>query len=201
MGKANKAARRAANAISAIAANSNMLVGMPGKPVTKATYNAWVNAHGGATVVTVKPLPNVVRVNGTAGINAVPFGYGGKPTGVRALLHGYILNGVKGSYNLHTILQACKGHNSGHSTKNPTCILGLLNGGYSPSASTWGTPYIALVAQAPKVAKPKPVAIAKPATATAGTASQPVTVAAIPQPAPSAPATGNGSGTAGNSNT
>lgn len=187
--KANKAAAKAARIIATANANPNMLVGSAAQPVTNKTLWAFINAHGGPNNVTIKPLANVVMQNGVAGVGAIPFGYNGKPTGVRITIQNWLLNGYKGNRTYAAIMGAAKP--LGHSSHNPTCLYAMLNGGYSPSSPHYGTPYVALVGKA-VVAKPQPkVAKAQPAPA----AATPAPAAAITLPAMPAAASGNVDGT------
>lgn len=169
MGKANKAANRAAKAIALAASNSNMLVGSKATPVTTPAMWAFINAHGGTSNVVVKPLANVVT---TPGANPVPFGYNGKVGGVRATIQGWLLGGYQGNHTYAAIMAAAKP--LGHSSIKPVCLLALLNGGYSPSSPHYGTPYVALVG--------KPVAAKQPAKVKATapvTTAQPAAPAAV----------------------
>ena len=86
-------------------------------------------------------MPNVQLNNA----QPVPFGFTGKGTGVRATIQNWLLNGVNGNNSLAAILNAAKP--LGHSTKNPVCLMAMLNGGYSPSSAVWGTGYVKLVVQ------------------------------------------------------
>ena len=114
-----------------------------GKPLTYKCIWAFVNTHakGQLANVQVVPLPNVKKGNAMP----VPFGYNGKPNGVRATIQNWLLFGVKNAKqnNAHVALTNAKP--LGHSYKSPICLLALLNGGYSPSSATWGTSFVKLV--------------------------------------------------------
>jgi hypothetical protein len=75
----------------------------------------------------------------------VPFGFNGKAGGVRQTIQNWLLQGVEGNTSLAAILAAAKP--LGHSSKKPVCLMAMLQGGYSPSSATWGTPYVKLVVQ------------------------------------------------------
>ena len=100
------------------------------------------NAGGNMGNVSVVPLPNVNLTNPNN--PPTPFGYQGKPNGTRAMYHNWLLKGLKGSNNLATITTAMVKHD-GHSKRKLLCLTALLNGGYSPSSATWGTPFVQLV--------------------------------------------------------
>jgi hypothetical protein len=119
-----------------------------GKDVTYAQLWTWVNAEAGGNLhnVAVQPLANVKA--GTS--SPVPFGYNGKAGGVRQTIQDWLLQGVEGNTSLAAILAAAKP--LGHSSKKPVCLMAMLQGGYSPSSTTWGTPYVELVVQ-PQVSK------------------------------------------------
>jgi len=113
---------------------------------TEITYpEIWqfVQEHAGGNLhnVQVVPLANVQADTD----QPVPFGFNGKVGGVRATIQGWLLSGVNGNNSLAAILAAAKP--LGHSSKKPVCLHALLNGGYSPSSSVWGTAYVKLVVQ------------------------------------------------------
>ena len=105
--------------------------------------NARKEEHAGGNLhnVQVVPLANVQADTD----QPVPFGFNGKVGGVRATIQGWLLSGVNGNNSLAAILAAAKP--LGHSSKKPVCLHALLNGGYSPSSSVWGTAYVKLVVQ------------------------------------------------------
>ena len=49
-------------------------------------------------------------------------------------------NITKTSFNLNHILSSAT--KWGHTKTNPTCVLALLNGGYSQSSKSWGTSFV-----------------------------------------------------------
>ena len=112
--------------------------------VTGAQVWAFINANAGGNMgnVSVVPLPNVNLTNPNN--PPTPFGYQGKPNGTRAMYHNWLLKGLKGSNNLATITTAMVKHD-GHSKRKLMCLTALLNGGYSTSSATWGTPFVQLV--------------------------------------------------------
>ena len=114
-----------------------------GTAITNAQLWAFVNTHaaGNPHNVQVVALPNVQLNNA----QPVPFGFTGKPTGVRTTIQNWVLSGVNGNNSLAAILNAAKP--LGHSTKSPVCLMAMLNGGYSPSSAVWGTGYVKLVVQ------------------------------------------------------
>ena len=114
-----------------------------GKPLTSAGIWQFVNTHaqGQLANVPVVPLPNVKTGNAIP----VPFGYNGKPNGVRATIQNWFLFGVKGAKQNNAGVAQAHAKKLGHSTKRPICLLALLNGGYSPSSATWGTSFVKLV--------------------------------------------------------
>ena len=114
-----------------------------GTPISYAQIWAFVNTHAAGNLhnVQVVPLPNVKLGNA----QPVPFGFTGKPTGVRTTIQNWVLSGVNGNNSLAAILNAAKP--LGHSTKSPVCLMAMLNGGYSPSSAVWGTGYVKLVVQ------------------------------------------------------
>lgn len=114
-----------------------------GKSFTYAALWSWVNTHAAGNLhnVAVVPLSNVQAGSATP----VPFGYNGKAGGVRATIQNWLLQGVNGNTSLAAILAAAKP--LGHSSKKPVCLAALLQGGYSTSSATWGTPYVKLVVQ------------------------------------------------------
>jgi len=114
-----------------------------GADCTYAALWAWVNAEAGGNLhnVAVVPLENVEQDSATP----VPFGYNGKVGGVRATIQDWLLQGVDGNTSLAKILAAAKP--LGHSSKKPVCLMAMLQGGYSTSSATWGTPYVKLVVQ------------------------------------------------------
>ena len=112
-----------------------------GSEISYADIWAFVNTHaaGQPQNVAIVPLDNV-KVGTSA---PVPFGYTGKVGGVRATIQDWLLGGVNGDTSMHAVLAKAKP--LGHSYKSPICLLALLNGGYTPSSSTWGTGYVKLV--------------------------------------------------------
>jgi hypothetical protein len=118
-----------------------------GTEVSYADIWSFVQKHAGGNLhnVQIVPLANVQLDSESP----VPFGYNGKRGGVRETIQNWMLNGVDGDCSLATVLGKAKP--LGHSSKKPVCLHALLNGGYSPSSSVWGTGYVKLVVQ-PKAA-------------------------------------------------
>jgi hypothetical protein len=114
-----------------------------GSPLEYSDIWAFVNAEAGGNIhnVQVVPLDNVKLDSD----QPVPFGYTGKTGGVRATIQDWLLKGVDGNHSLFAILNSAKP--LGHSTKSPICLLAMLNGGYTPSSSVYGTGYVKLVVQ------------------------------------------------------
>ena len=120
-----------------------------GNPVTFNSLRAWCNANAGGTApvnlakVAINVLPNVNAQWQAQGLRGpVPFGYQGKPLGQRATLFNIALN----SATLATYFATCA---KSPTTKcctigNPNVLTALLNGGFTPSAKTWGTPFVTL---------------------------------------------------------
>jgi len=111
-----------------------------GEEVTAAAVWEWVQAEadGQLNNVVVTPLDNCHLKDQ----KRTPFGYSGKPDGVRARYHDFHLfglrppHGKKGDRRLGEILAAMR-KIDGHSKQTMLCTVALLNGGYSPSAGTW----------------------------------------------------------------
>jgi hypothetical protein len=118
-------------------------VGCGQTPYNATSFYKWVNTHaqGQLANVQIVPLANVKL--GSA--KPLPFGYGGSGQGVRATIQNSMLNAHKNNTSLAVVL--ANASKLGHSAKNPICLFALLNGGYSPSSSYWGTCYIKLVVQ------------------------------------------------------
>ena len=114
-----------------------------GADLTYAQIWAFVNESAGGNLhnVQVVPLGNVQLDQP----NPVPFGYGGRAGGVRQQIQDWLLHGVNGNNSLASILNAAAP--LGHSRKKPVCLMAMLQGGYSPSSATWGTPFVQLVVQ------------------------------------------------------
>ena len=108
-----------------------------------AALTAFINKHAGGNThnISIVPLGNVAA----APLQAVPFGYNGKAGGVRATIQNHMLSGP----TLFAALNAGAKHKGGQSKAKPICLLALLNGGYTASAPTWGTPFVKLVVTAP----------------------------------------------------
>ena len=108
-----------------------------------AALTAFINKHAGGNThnISIVPLGNVAA----APRQAVPFGYNGKAGGVRATIQNHMLSGP----TLFAALNAGAKHKGGQSKAKPICLLALLNGGYTASAPTWGTPFVKLVVTAP----------------------------------------------------
>lgn len=99
------------------------------------------SAGGNLNNVRVVPLDNVDLESD----RPVPFGYGGKPGGMRRTVQDWLLKGVEGDRSLAAVLDAAAP--LGHSRKKPVCLMAMLQGGYSPSSATWGQPFVKLVVQ------------------------------------------------------
>ena len=112
-----------------------------GKELSYLDITTFIKTHAGGNEANVHivPLPNV----DLKGDKPVPFGYGGKPDGVRRTIQDWMLKGYKGDTSLKTIL--ARATKLGHSASKPVCLHALLHGGYSPSSKYWMTPYAKLV--------------------------------------------------------
>tara|TARA_R100001086_G_C11813415_1_gene252202 strand:- start:541 stop:1044 length:504 start_codon:yes stop_codon:yes gene_type:complete len=132
-------------------------------PVNGAMLRAWFNGptvQGNIAGVQVVPLANVQL----GAYPPLPFGYSGSTTGVRATIQNWLLYGViattSGTLYPKAGNQQAKGGTPpnrslqyalrcasklGHSATNPNCLLAMLNGGYSRSMATYGTPFVKLV--------------------------------------------------------
>jgi len=147
MSKATKATN--INTNNNVAQNA-ALFGAVNAPVTVQALRAWVNSNAGGNWANVQivPQPNVVANYASAGLKGpVPFGYNGNAQGTRALLQNNILT----VQNLAQHWLWCKtqkgvGTIAQHTPNNPVCLLALLNGGYSASQASYGTPFVHLVA-------------------------------------------------------
>jgi len=125
------------------------LFGAVNAPVTVQALRAWVNTNAGGNWSNVKIVPqaNVVADYVGQGLKGpVPFGYNGNSQGTRAILQNHILSvenlaqhwiWCKSQKGVGTIAQ--------HTPNNPVCLLALLNGGYSASQASYGTPFVHLV--------------------------------------------------------
>jgi len=113
------------------------------KEITYPEIWAFIQEHAGGNEANVKivPLDNV----DTESAVPVPFGYGGRPGGVRQKIQDWMLKGVDGDTSLKASLT--KAAPLGHSRKKPVCLHALMHGGYSPSSKYWMTPYVKLVVQ------------------------------------------------------
>ena len=112
--------------------------------VTGAHVHKWANSFAGGQLsnVVVVPLDNV----NVADPKPVPCGYS-RPGGPRASFHDYHVKGVDGDFTLSLILDKCKAWDKSHSRAEMVCTVALLNGGYSRSSKTWGTPFVKLAAK------------------------------------------------------
>jgi hypothetical protein len=98
-------------------------------------------AGGNPNNVMVVPLDNFKLEDS----KPTPFGYG-RPNGTRAQFHDFHGKGVDGDFRLGNMLDKMRSVD-GHSKQKMICTVALLNGGYSLSSKTWGTPFIQLVAK------------------------------------------------------
>lgn len=121
----------------ATATPKTVAMATPAGQVNGAAIWAFINTHaaGQANNVQIVLLPNAAK--------GVPFGNNGKAGGVRQTVQGWVHNGHANGHTVGAVLGA--GTKLGHSRKNPVCLMAYLNGGYSPSCSTWGTAFAQLV--------------------------------------------------------
>ena len=120
-------------------------------PVTGAQLNAWALANGGWHTIKCVPLPNVQLatkyVQQGSGKAPLPYGYTGKPTGVRATYQNYYLFGMQTPNGVTRNLPAIHAKmqkTDGHSLKVLLCLAAMFNGGYGKTAN--GKAYVQLVA-------------------------------------------------------
>lgn len=120
-----------------------------GEEVTGEMVWQFINSQAGGNPnnVIVVSLDNF-RVNDK---KPTPFGYA-RPGGPRSQFHDFHGKGVpqetgKPSFKLGVMLDRMR-KMDGHSKQKMICTCALLNGGYSLSSKTWGTPFIKLVVQA-----------------------------------------------------
>ena len=148
--KAPAAAKVVAPAAAPAAAPSNapaaLLFATANSPVTAATVRAWVNQHCGGNYhkVAIVVQPSVAADWQAQGLKGpVPFGYNGGPTGTRARIQNQFLQ----SSTLGAFMQWCKvtpSVNHAETINRLVITLAMLNGGYSPSAKTWGQSFVHL---------------------------------------------------------
>lgn len=149
MSKATKAIATKVSTPSNNATENVALFGAVNAPITVQSLRAWVNSNAGGNWSNVKIVPqaNIVADYVGQGLKGpVPFGYNGNSQGTRAILQNHILS----VQNLAQHWLWCKtqkgvGTVAQHTPNNPVCLLALLNGGYSASQATYGTPFIHLV--------------------------------------------------------
>lgn len=127
-------------------ANAPAPATLTGPNVTATALHAFVNgqAGGNAHKVQIVCLPNVTPT----AANPLPFTNMQKQ-GKRAAIMWAIVNGVpmpNGQPASRTLaaFMAFAGK-QGASQRNPLDLLAALNGGFSESSKTWGTPFIKLV--------------------------------------------------------
>ena len=113
------------------------------KEITYAEIWSFIQEHAGGNEANVKIVPRD-NVDAESAV-PVPFGYGGRPGGVRQKIQDWMLKGVDGDTSLKASLT--KAAPLGHSRKKPVCLHALMHGGYSPSSKYWMTPYVKLVVQ------------------------------------------------------
>lgn len=123
-----------------------LLFATANSPVTAATVRAWVNQHCGGNYhkVAIVVQPSVAADWAAQGLKGpVPFGYNGGPTGTRARIQNQFLQ----SATLGAFMQWCKvtpSVNHAETINRLVITLAMLNGGYSPSAKTWGNSFVHL---------------------------------------------------------
>ena len=144
---AKSTAKKSTTAKVAVNKAPQEFVGLPqqdGKfvEVTGKDVHKWANqvAGGNLNDIAVVALDNVNPKD----TKPTPFGYS-RPGGPRAAFHDYHILGIDGEFALGKILDKCKAWDKSHSRQEMVCTVALLNGGYSRSSKTWGTPFIKLV--------------------------------------------------------
>ena len=123
-------------------------VNSAGTEVDHITVNNWIrdNCGNNPNHVVVVPLDNADLSNKEAEMGkrkAFPFGYS-RPGGTRALFHDWHAFGVEGDFRLGNMLDHMNKVDK-HSKSRKMCTVALLNGGYTRSCASWGTPFIKLV--------------------------------------------------------
>jgi hypothetical protein len=117
----------------------------PKNPVTSQQLFTWLNtvAKGNYSAVQIVCLPNV-NANAACPMPFTNMQKQGKRSNIFwALVKGAPGQGGKPTNNLQAFLLYAS--TQGASSKNPLDLLAALNGGFSNSAKTYGTPYIKLV--------------------------------------------------------
>lgn len=140
----NTATAKPANKPATVAANAAKAE-LTGPNVTATALHTFVNtaAGGNAHKVHIVPLPNVQQ--GAA--CPLPFTNMAKQ-GKRASIMWALVNGTpvpNGQPSPTLAAFMAYAGKLGASQRNPLDLLAALNGGFSPSSKTWGTPYVKLV--------------------------------------------------------
>ena len=137
---------------------------VPNYGITGKHVWAFINQYCGGQIANcyVYPTPTTANTTGSTGVFTAIGNKGGKGKvasnlgGVRKAVQNWCIFGISPqhaktygkfniknqSFNLNHILTSATGW--GHTKTNPTCLLGLLNGGYSSKATSWGTGYVYL---------------------------------------------------------
>ena len=137
---------------------------VPNYGITGKHVHAFINGYCGGQMANcyVYPTPITAKTTATTGVFTAIGNKGGKGKvasqlgGVRKAVQNWLIFGIspqhaktyggfnitKKSYNLNHILGSAT--KWGHTKTKPTCLLGLLNGGYSAKATSWGTGYVYL---------------------------------------------------------
>lgn len=137
---------------------------VPNYGITGKHVSAFINNYCGGQMVNcyIHPTPTTANTCASTGVFTQIGNKGGKGKvakelgGVRKAVQNWCIFGIspahalkygnykinKQSFNLlHILGSATKW---GHTKTNPTCVLALLNGGYSSKATSWGTGFVYL---------------------------------------------------------
>ena len=138
-----------------VPANAVTFTKPKGTVVTGAMLNAWVNQHAGGQWANVQFVPNTNanvanKYTVQGGAKPLPFGYGGKPTGIRAVYQNYYLYGMQTKQGITknlALIHSAMRKADGHSLQQLICLVAMFNGGYGKKAT--GIAYGTLVATKP----------------------------------------------------
>ncbi len=147
--------KKAKNVTKNVTASAATFNAPKGTVVTGAMLNAWVNQHAGGQWANVQFVPNTNanvanKYTTQGGAKPLPFGYGGKPTGIRAIYQNYYLYGMQTKQGLTknlALIHSAMRKTDGHSLQQLICLCAMFNGGYGKKAT--GIAYGTLVATKP----------------------------------------------------
>ena len=147
--------KKAKNVTKNVTASAATFNAPKGTVVTGAMLNAWVHQHAGGQWANVQFVPNTNanvanKYTTQGGAKPLPFGYGGKPTGIRAIYQNYYLYGMQTKQGLTknlALIHSAMRKTDGHSLQQLICLCAMFNGGYGKKAT--GIAYGTLVATKP----------------------------------------------------